>query len=181
MSAVISLLACLTACDDGRVEPVSLDGAWQACGNVTQDAVSFGQQEPRFQLLFRGDKVVWLTDDKKAGIPKNGAEFDAKIDLAKTPNRLALTFDEPGGKAAFVYCIFQRSGDRLMLKMLLPLGLASNGDKEDFERFVEDPYPRDFRPPERAKFESLILFEKTADVLPVPKRRVTQSDTTDRN
>ena len=79
-----------------------------------------------------------------------------------------MTFNEGGGEEVFAYCIFQRSGDKMLLKMLLTLGLGSHGEKEDFERFAKDPYPRDFSPPPN-EFELLIFLQKTKDVIPIPR------------
>lgn len=79
-------------------------------------------------------------------------------------------FNEGGYEETFAYCMFQRQGDTLLLKMLFPLGLGSNGDKEDFERFAKNPYPTDFKPPIPARFEVLQLFRKTKDVILVPQQ-----------
>ncbi len=169
LGVILSLVNGVALADDKQARKSKLDGAWQFFASVRQDAVALTGTEPRTQLLFRGNKVVYLVDEKNhVGIPYSGAEFDVKVDRTKTPHRLALSFNEGGGEEVFAYCIFQRSGDKLLLKMLLTLGLDSNGEKKDFERFAKDPYPQDFSPPPN-KFELLILLKKTKDVIPIPR------------
>jgi len=153
----------------------TLDGAWELCGVAHQSAITIWDitnkdvVTSRMQLLFRGEKVVWLNDEENyMGIPLNGSEFDIKIDRTKTPHRLVVTFEEGGQRVDFAYCIFQRVGDKLLLKTLFALALGSNGDEEDFERFAKNPYPHDLKLPQTNKIEQLMLFQKTKDVIPIP-------------
>ena len=172
---LFSLMTSAALAVDDAKKSSELEGAWQLFGNVTKDEVTIATSTPRSQFLIRGDKITFLFEEKDyIGIPYHGATIEVTIDRSKTPHRLAMTFyeggmrDEDDEPEVFAYCIYRRSGDKLMLKVLMPLALASNGKKKDFERFATDPYPQDFSPVS-SEFEGLMLFQKTKDIIPIPK------------
>ena len=169
----VSLMACSAFAENPPTQKSELEGTWQVFGTVTKDKVAIDDSKPRTQYLFRGDKITFLFEEKGyVGIPYHGATIDVTIDRSKAPHRLSMTFFEGGAgedgeePETFAYCIYQRSGDKLLLRMLLPLALDK---KKDFERFAKDPYPQDFSPVANG-YEAILILQKTKNVIPIPKK-----------
>lgn len=143
----------------------SLEGAWECISGLNDRAVEINDPEgERFQLQFHDGKVKWMKDQDEISIPRNGAEFDLRFDRDKFPHRIEMIFYE-GGENIWAYGIYQRRGDTLMLKLLLPLVLDNSGQEKNVEQFMKDPFPNDFRPPAEDGPELLMIFRKTDKVI----------------
>lgn len=159
LAAPILLAFFLFTADDS-----TLSGEYEVVATVTRSKVDVSASDKTWRFVFEEDQMTWLnTDPDYSGVLASGSKLNIEYDNEVSPKRLKIWFEEGGGKTVFAYGIYKRDGGNLVMKLLLPLGVASNGSEEDVKRFQKSPYPVDFSPPAAMKFEILYVLKQAQE------------------
>lgn len=157
-NACFALLLLTLPQTDGK-----LTGQFEVIARVTRTEVELQSPKSTWQFQFEENGMVtWInTDPDYAGIPYSGAKMNVTFDTKTSPKRFKIWFNEGVEKTTFAYGIYKRKDGNLVMKLLLPLGLSSNGTPDDIKRFAKSPYPTDFSPPEPKKSEILYILKSS--------------------